>query len=91
MAYVRIVSEYEATGSLKEDYEFIAGSYSRLLGTDVPAPQVYRTATLIPAYFHFGAVQNSVLTNHGEGGNRESPIPNILVNYAVSAHSDCFY
>ena len=91
MAYVRIVNEDAATGTVAEDYAFISGSYSRMLGAGTPAPQVYRTHSIVPAYFRFGAVQNRVLTNDGRHDLPMGPLPGILVNFAVALHSSCYY
>lgn len=91
MAYVRLVNEQEATGTVAEDYAFLSKSYSRLLQTEIATPQVYRTSSVVPAYFRFGALQNRVLTNDGNHSPEEGPVPRILVNFAVSLHSSCFY
>ena len=91
MAHIRITSEQEATGALKADYDFIAGSYSHGRGQKVATPQVYTTSSIVPAYFNFGAVQNRVLTNDGTHDRPGGPVPSILINYAVSLHSACYY
>ncbi len=91
MAHIRIVSEQEATGRLKEDYDFIAGSYSHGRGQKVATPQVYTTSSIVPAYFNFGAVQNRVLTNDGTHDRAPGPVPSILLNFAVSLYSTCYY
>jgi hypothetical protein len=91
MAYIEIVLE-DATGpELKENYEFISGSYSKMAGSKVPTPQVYRSSSLIPAYFNFGAMQNRVLTNDGAHDRPSGSLPGIMVNFAVSLYSSCFY
>ena len=51
MAFVRIVNEDEARGQVAEDYEFLSGSYSGMGRTGTPTPQVYRTSSIVPAYF----------------------------------------
>lgn len=91
MAYIRIVNEEEATGSVAQDYEYLSSSYSHWLGADTPTPQVYRTSSILPAYFRFGAVQNRVLTNDGAHDRPAGPVPDILVMFAVSMYSACFY
>lgn len=91
MAYIEIIHEDEATGPLKADYEFISDSYSHAFGSRVPTPQVYRPSSLIPAYFNFGAVQNRVLTNDGSHDRPPGKLPGILVNFAISLYSSCFY
>jgi hypothetical protein len=91
MPHVRIVGEAEATGDVAEDYAFISGSYSKMLGPGTPTPQVYRTHSIVPAYFRFGAVQNRVLTNDGLHDRDDGPVPGILVMFAVSMYSACFY
>jgi len=91
MAYIRIVNEDEAQGSVAEDYAFLSDSYSRLTGVRVPAPQVYRTHSLVPEYFRLGAVQNRVLTGDGRHDLDAGSLPPILVNFAVALHSSCYY
>jgi len=91
MSFIDIVNEDTATGTVKDDYAFIAGSYSHAAQVDVPAPQVYRSSSLVPAYFRFGAVQNRVLTNDGTHDRPMGALPGILVNFAVSLHSACYY
>ncbi len=91
MAYIRIVNENEATGTVAEDYAFLSSSYSKMTQVQVPTPQVYRSSSIVPAYFRFGAVQNRVLTNEGRHDQPQGPLPDILVNFAVSMYSSCFY
>jgi hypothetical protein len=91
MAHIRIVEETEARGSVAEDYSFLSGSYSKLLGRGTPTPQVYRTNSIVPDYFRFGAIQNRVLTNDGRHDGAEGPVPAILVMFAISMYSSCFY
>ena len=91
MAYIEIIHEQAATPELKDDYAFISDSYSAMAGTRVPTPQVYRPSSLVPAYFNFGAVQNRVLTNNGSHDRSTGSLPGILVNFAVSLYSSCFY
>jgi hypothetical protein len=91
MAYIRRVAEDDARGELKTDFDFISGSYSKMIGTKVPTPQVYTTSSIVPAYFNFGAVQNRVLTNDGAHDHPQGILPNILVNLALSYYSSCFY
>ncbi len=91
MAHIRIVDEPQAAGSVAEDYAFISRSYSKILGEGTPTPQVYRTNSIIPEYFRFGAVQNRVLTNDGQHDGAEGPVPPILLMFAISMYSACFY
>jgi len=91
MAHIRIVDESRATRSVAEDYAFLSASYSQLLGDGTPTPQVYRTNSIAPAYFRFGAVQNRVLTNDGRHDGADGPVPNILPLFAIAYHSSCFY
>jgi hypothetical protein len=91
MAHVRIVDEKEAWGDVADDYAFLSSSYSKILGEGTPAPQVYRTNSIVPAYFRFGAVQNRVLTNDGRHDAEEGPVPGILMMFAISMYSSCFY
>lgn len=91
MAHIKIIAEDEAVGTVAEDYAFLSESYSKLSGREFPTPQVYRPASLIPTYFRFGALQNRVLTAGGAHPAEDWPIQKILVNFAVSLHSSCFY
>ena len=91
MAHIRIIDEKEATGDVAEDYAFLSGSYSKALGAGTPTPQVYRTNSIVPEYFRFGAVQNRVLTNDGQHDADEGPVSGILVMFAISMYSSCFY
>jgi hypothetical protein len=89
--YIRVVDEASASGSVAEDYAFLSGSYSKMLGPDTPTPQVYRTNSILPAYFRFGAMQNRVLTNDGKHDAAAGPVPDILTMFAISYYSSCFY
>ncbi len=91
MAYVRIVDEDQASGTVAEDYAFISASYSKMLGAGTPTPQVYRPHSIVPPYFRFGAVQNRVLTNDGTHDRPQGPVPEILVMFGISMYSACFY
>ena len=91
MAFIELVEESEATGTLAEDYRYLSDSYSRLIGRDTPTPAVYRPHSLIPPYFRLGAVQNRVLTGDGTHEERREGFPTLLVNFAVALHSSCFY
>ena len=91
MAYIRTVDEHQATGTVASDYEFLSSSYSKILGDGTPTPQVYRTNSIVSEYFRFGAVQNRALTNDGSHAIEEGPVPSILVMFAISMYSACFY
>ena len=94
MSFIRIVDENEATGTVAEDYAYLSESYSNLFGPGTVTPNMYRTNSIVPPYFRFGAVQNRVLTNDGEFDDRASeqePVPGILTMFAVSMYSSCFY
>ena len=91
MAHIRIVNETQASGSVAEDYAFLSASYSKMLGPGTPTPQVYRTNSILPEYFRFGAMQNRVLTNDGRHDEARGPVPSILVMFAISFYSSCFY
>jgi hypothetical protein len=91
MAHIHIVNEDDARGTVAEDYGFISDSYSAIFGAHMPTPQVYRTNSLVPAYFRFGAVQNRVLTNDGKHDRTEGPAPEILVMFGISMYSACYY
>ena len=91
MAHIRIVDESKASGTVAEDYSFLSNSYSKILGEGTPTPQVYRTNSIVPEYFRFGAIQNRVLTHDGSHDGAEGPVPSILVMFAISMYSSCFY
>jgi hypothetical protein len=91
MAHIRIVDEKQARDDVADDYAFLSDSYSRMLGQGTPAPQVYRTNSIVPAYFRFGAIQNRALTNDGQHDAEEGPVPGILMMFAISMYSSCFY
>jgi hypothetical protein len=87
MAHIRNVNETHATGSVAEDYAFQSASYSKMLGPGTPTPQVYRTNSILPEYFRFGAMQNRVLTNDGSHDDAGGPVPSILVMFAISFYA----
>ena len=91
MAYIGFVNEEDATGQLAEDYAYLKSSYSKLFGSEIPTPNVYRTASPIDSYFRLGALQNRVLTKDGQHPQEEGPLPRILVNFGVAIYSSCFY
>ncbi len=94
MAYIRIVNEDEAKGQLAEDNQYLSSSYSTLVGAEVTTPNVYRTHSIVPAYFRLCTVTNRVLTNDGKFDRPEfqqGPVPEFLVNFAVALHSSCYY
>ena len=91
MAYIRIISQEQATGTLAEDYHYLSNAYAKLLGRGPVTPQVYTTSSVLPAYFRYGALQNRVLNGDGEHLNEGGPLPRTLVNFAVAVYSACFY
>ena len=91
MAHIRIIDESAASGTVAEDYSFLSSSYSKMLGDGTPTPQVYRTNSIVPEYFRFGAIQNRALTHDGAHDADDGPVPNILVMFAISMYSSCFY
>lgn len=91
MAYIRLLEENDAQGTVADDFAFLAASYSHFGGRSVRAPQVYRPASLIPTYFRFGTIQNRVLTADGRHDRPEGSLPRILLNFGVSRSSTCFY
>ena len=88
MAYIRIINEEAATGQLAEDYKFITGNYSKMTGKHMPTPQVYRTSSILPPYFHFGAIQNKVLMYEGRP---TGPLHDLIVQFGLSMFSSCYY
>ena len=91
MAYIEIINEDTATGTVKDDYAYLSSSYSRLFGHEILAPNVYRASSLIPAYFRFGVGEFRSITKDGTTSRSEGAFPEILVNFAVSQHASCFY
>ena len=101
MAFIRIVNEDEAEGSVAENYARLSSFYSQeqmplSSGMDMgvpqtPTPHVYRTNSLVPAYFDFGRLQSSVISNEGKFDRPDGAFPFILVSFAVSLHSSCYY
>ena len=91
MAFIPLVSTRDAKGRMAEDYAFISGSYSKGFGRRIPTPQVYRTSSIVEDYFHFGALENRVLTSDGQHTPIESSVPPMLVNFGVSLYSSCYY
>jgi hypothetical protein len=103
MAYVAMVDEAVATGRLAEDYRRIPDSYGRLIPefspdhpNQRPTPQVYRVGSLVEPYFHMAMLQNRVVMDRSfsEDGSflpEQGPVPGVLVNFALSMHSSCFY
>lgn len=91
MAFVRILRTREVTGQMADDYKFISDSYSKKFERRIPAPQVYRTSSIVEDYFHFGALENRVLTNDGQHTPIESSVPPMIVNFAVALYSSCYY
>ena len=45
----------------------------------------------VTVFLLFGAIQNRVLTNDGQHGSEEGPVASILVMFAISMYSSCFY
>jgi len=91
MPHIRIIEHKEATGTLADDYDYLAAAYGRIFQCDPFTPQVYTTSSVIPAYFRFGALQNRILTDDGTHVNAGGPLPRTLVNFAVALYSACFY
>jgi len=90
MGYIRVINEDEATGTVAEDYTYLAESYGTLFGF-AKTPNVYRTSSLIPSYFRYGTLLNRFITNNGKKPAEGGPLPRVLVNFGVAAFSACFY
>ena len=92
MAYIDIVHPEAADGQLAADYAAISNAYSGAFGDgrQVAVPHVYRTHSLVPAYLHYGAVQMGG-TSSSEQYIGKGTAPGVLVNFAVSLYSSCFY
>ncbi len=91
MAYIEIINEDAATGTLKEDYDYLATTYSRLFGHDILAPNVYRSSSLVPEYFRFGVREFRSISKDGTTVRAEGAFPGFLATFAVSQHASCFY
>ena len=76
---------------MKDDYAYLSSSYSGLFGHEILAPNVYRSSSLIPAYFRFGVKEFQSVTKDGTTSRTEGAFPAILANFAVSQHASCFY
>ena len=91
MAYIEIINEDTATGTLKDDYAYLSSSYSRLFGHDILAPNVYRSSSLIPAYFRFGVGEFRSITQDGATSRTYSlsarnPLPGSYLSYHNSLY-----
>ncbi len=92
MSYIKIINEDEATGTVAQDYAYLAKSYATLFGAEIPTPNVFRPPSLIPAYFRFGAAHNRATSNNGAHDIPEQgPMPGMFINFAVALYSSCFY
>ncbi len=103
MAFVRMVPQDEASGRLAENFRAIPNSYGRLIPefspdnpNQRPTPQVYRVSSIVEPYFHMAMLQNRVVMDRSfsEDGSflpEQGPVPGVLVNFALSMHSSCFY
>lgn len=91
MAHIHIIQQEDATGTLKADYDYLSESYGRLIGNSIPAPQVYRTSSIVEPYFNFGVLQNRTQTANGMHSRPHGPLLSLLVNFAVARFSSCFY
>jgi hypothetical protein len=103
MAYVSMTNETDAKGRLAEDYRKIPDSYGRLIPefspdnpNQRPTPQVYRVSSIVEPYFHMAMLQNRVVIDRhfaadGSFVAERGPVPGVLVNFATSMHSSCFY
>ncbi|MFT4584418.1 MAG: hypothetical protein ACI915_003784 [Gammaproteobacteria bacterium] len=91
MSYIHVIEQQDATGTVAEDYDYLANAYGMIFQCDSFTPRVYTTSSVIPAYFRYGALQNRVLTGDGTHVNEGGPLPRTLVNFAVAFYSACFY
>ena len=103
MTFVRMVHEDEASGRLAENYRAIPNSYGRLIPEfspdnpkQRPTPQVYRVSSIVEPYFHMAMLQNRAAIDRnfdkrGQFVPEQGPAPGVLVNFATSMHSSCFY
>jgi len=71
-AHIRIMNEDEAQGQVVEDYAYLSRSDFTLVGSEVTTPNVYRTHSIVLAYFCLFIVANWVLTNDGKFDRPES-------------------
>ena len=88
------MNEDEAQGQVVEDYAYLSRSYFTLVGSEVTTPNVYRTHSIVLAYFCLFIVANWVLTNDGKFNRPESQqgqVSEFLVNFAEALDSSCYY
>ncbi len=94
MPWVQMVEEHEARGRMADDFRFISQSYSKTVfdGEPFPVPEIYRISSVVPAYFHFMAEQNRLLTENGTHYcESTAAVPRLMVLFATAAFSSCFH
>lgn len=95
MAFVRMVSDEEATGQVKEDLDFIGYSYSNALWNNefyMPAQDIYRASSIVPPWLHLIAEMNGLLTENGAHYCfSDGTVPRLAVGFAVARFNGCFH
>jgi len=91
MAFIEIVNEDRASGSVKDDYDAISSRYSRFYDQPVLTPQVYRSTSLVPEYFHLCTEHVDAMSKGGTDPLLSGKVPGQLIAFGVSQHSSCFY
>ena len=92
MSFIEIVNEDSATGTVKDDYAFIASSYSHMAqDRRCPRLRCIAPAAWSPHTSASARYRIRVLTNDGTHDRPMGALPGIMVNFAVSLHSACYY
>lgn len=103
MAFIRIISEAEASGRMAEDYRNIPNSYGRVIPEFDPSgpnqrrcPHVYTVGTSVEPYFHYAMLVNRAAIDRGVDEQdrprpEEGPVPGVLINFGAAMFSSCFY
>jgi hypothetical protein len=91
MTFIPIVNEDQASAAVAQDYDCISKFYSDIYGQPIPAPQVYRSTSLLADYFRYCVTHVDCTTQSGTNSRLSGDVPGQLVAFAVSQHSSCFY
>ena len=91
MTFIKTVNEDLASGTVRQAYDSISKFYSTIYGQPIPAPQVYRSTSLLADYFRYCVVHVDCTTQSGTNSRLTGDVPGQLVAFAVSQHSSCFY
>ena len=91
MAYLDIVESEEAVGELAAAYRRNVDMYKDAGLELSEVPNVYKTNYAAPQYLDFGTLQAACLPNYPIQTEPVGPVPWVVVNFAVSKYSACFY